>query len=156
VPIAAMVFLVCYVLNWLLSLATLFAVRDSAGPVGAISGAVALCRERAGAVFAVSAWTAVAHLIAFVGASTVVSLPLALAEILPWRLVTIGVILVTLAYFAVADWLYAARLAGYVCISDVPEALPVPMPPTSPPPRTEPSASVDRDELILSDIPATP
>jgi hypothetical protein len=156
VPIAAMVFLVCDALNWLLSLATLFAVRDSAGPFGAISSAVALCRERTGAVFAVSAWTAAAHLIAFVGASTVVSLPLALAQVLPWRLVALGIILLTLAYLAVADWLYTARLAGYVCIAELPEALPTPLAPVGPPPELAPSTTIDRDELILSDIPATP
>ena len=61
---------------------------------------------------------------------------------------------------AVADWLYTARLAGYVCILETPEALlrpePPPMPPFTPP---QPSfvsitqSSIDRDELILSDVP---
>ena len=75
----------------------------------------------------------------------------AFIQIAPWRLVIVGVFLVTLAYFAVADWLYMARLAGYVCIAEMPDApissMPIPIPPA--PDRT----TIDRDETILSDIP---
>jgi hypothetical protein len=56
---------------------------------------------------------------------------------------------VTLAYFAVVDWLYMARLAGYVCIAEMPDALA--SSDRSPAPR--PQTSIDRDEPILSDIP---
>jgi len=87
-----------------------------------------------------------------VGASTVVSVPLALAAVLPWRLVVLGVVLVTLAYLAVADWLYIARLAGYVCLAEIPDALLAPPPPIIPSPAT-PAVTIDRDELILSDVP---
>lgn len=154
--------LVCYVwgaLNWLLSLAGMFAVRDEEDAVGAISAAVTLCRERTGAVFAVSTWTGLAHLVAFVGASMVVSLPLGFAGVVPWRLVVLGVVLVTLIYFAVADWLYMARLAGYVCIAETPQALMMPLPLTPiPPPVAGPpvQTTIDRDELILSDVPNLP
>jgi hypothetical protein len=151
-PVSAIVCLIWCELNWLLSLASIFVVRDADDAVGAISSAVTLCRERTGAVFAVSTWTGLGHLIAFVGASTVVSVPIALAGVLPWRLVAVAVILVTLAYFAVSDWLYTARLAGYVCIAELPDALLVPAaPPMITPP--SPAATIDRDELILSDVP---
>lgn len=159
VPIAGVVCLIWYVLNWLLSLASVFVVRDGEDAVGAISIAVSLCRERAGAIFAVSTWTAVAHLSAFVGATTVVSVPLALAGLLPWRLAALGVILVTLAYFVVADWLFTARLAGYVCVAELPDALLAPprMPASDlgPPVPAEPplQTTIDRDEPILSDVP---
>ena len=140
-------------LNWLLSLASILVVRDGEDVIGAISGAVSLCRERTGAVLAVSTWTGIAHLVVFVGASTVVAVPLALAQVLPWRLAALGVLLVTLVYFAIADWLYTARLAGYVCIAEMPEALLAPpLPPVIPSPPL-PSATIDRDELILSDVP---
>lgn len=158
-PMAALIFLLWCGLNWLLSLAAVFAVRDREDAVGAISAAVALCRDRTPAVFAVSTWTGLAHLVLFVGATTVVSFPLGMSGVLPWRLVALGVILVTLAYFAVADWLYTARLAGYVCIAEVPDAL-LPQPPIMPPqagPRTAGTpplqSTIDRDELILSDEP---
>jgi hypothetical protein len=150
-PLAALVCLVGWALNWLLSLAGMFAVRGGEDAMSAVFEAVALCRDRTGAVFAVSTWTGLAHLVAFVSATTVVSMPLGLARVLPWRLVVLGVILVTLAYFAVVDWLYMARLAGYVCIAEMPEVLPLP---PKPEPLSPPKTTVDKDELILSDAPA--
>jgi len=66
----------------------------------------------------------------------------------------------TLVYFALADWLYMARLAGYVCIAEMPEALLTALPPVPAPPSTTPlapgppiEAAVDRNEVILSDVP---
>jgi len=165
VPLAGLICFVWGALNWLLSLAGMFAVRNDDGEdaVGAIFAAVTLCRERTGAVVAVSIWTGLAHLITFVGATTVASMPLGLAGVLPWRLVVAAVILVTLAYFAVADWLYMARLAGYVCIAEMPEGLfstprpalqPGPPPVAAPPVQTPPvQTTIDRDEPILSDLP---
>jgi len=138
-------------LNWLLSLASIFAVRDGEDTLGAISASVVFFRERSGAVFAISTWTGLAHLVAFSVAATAVSVPLAFLQIAPWRLVIAGVFVITLMYVAVVDWLYMARLAGYVCIAEMPDALAlassVPLPP--PPPQT----SIDREEPILSDVP---
>ena len=150
VPIATVVCLIWYELNWLLSLAAVFVVRDADDVIGAISSSVALCRRRTAAVFAVGTWTGAAHLIAFAGASTVVAVPLALATVLPWRLVALGMVVLTLVYLAVADWLYTARLAGYVCIAEIPDSLLAPTPPLIPSPAM-PAATIDRDELILSD-----
>jgi hypothetical protein len=151
VPIAALVCLIWYALNWLLSLAAVFVVRDADDVIGAISSSVTLCRERTAAIFAVGTWTGAAHLIAFAGVSTLVSVPLALAAVLPWRLIALGVTMLTLAYLAVADWLYTARLAGYVCIAETPDALLAPPPPLPSP--AVPAATIDRGELILSDVP---
>jgi hypothetical protein len=157
-PLAGLVCCVGWALNWLLSLAGVFVVRDGESTVGAISATVTFCREHMGAVFAVSTWTGLAHLIALVGASVVASMALAFAGVVPWRLVVAAVVLLTLAYFALADWLYMARLAGYVCIAEMPEALLAPLPPAPlpvPPPATAPpvQTTMDREELILSDVP---
>jgi hypothetical protein len=161
-PLAAVVFLAWGALNWLLSLAGIFAVRDGEDAMGAISAAVAFCRDRAGAVFAVSLWTGLAHLVAFVGAGVMASMPLGFAAVVPWRLVVLCMLLGTLAYYALADWLYTARLAGYVCIAEMPEALltpsqPKPTPPQVTPPQVTPlppvQTTIDRDEPILSDLP---
>lgn len=153
-PLAGAICVVALGLNWLLSLAAMFSVRDGEDAVSSISAAVALCCDRPAAVFAVSTWTGLAHLVAFVGATTVVSVPLGFAGFIPWRLIVLGMLLITLVYFAVADWLYTARLAGYVCIAEIPDALlaPPPLPPLPQP--ITPPATIDRDELILSDVPS--
>jgi len=141
------------VLNWMLSLAGLFAVRESLGAMDAISAAATFCRERAGAVFAVSAWTGLAHVILFMGVTTAVFLPLGFAGVVPWRVIVLATFLVTLAYFAAVDWLYTARLAGYVCIVEVPEVVAAPAQPVPPPPPIPLQTTIDRDELILGDVP---
>jgi hypothetical protein len=153
-PVAALVALVVWSLNWLLSLAALFSVRNGEDMLSAFSSAIALCRERTGAVFAVSSWTGLAHLCAFMLATTAASTPFGFFPLVPIRVVIAVVTVVTLLYFAVADWLYTARLAGYVCIAEMPESAflppPSPAPIITPPVRT----SIDRDELILSDVPS--
>jgi hypothetical protein len=165
-PLAGLICLAWWTLNWMLSLAGIFAVRDGEDAVGAISAAISLCRQRAGAVFAVTTWTGLAHLVAFVGATTVISMPMGFVAVVPWRLVVAAMLLLTLVYFALADWLYMARLAGYVCIAETPDALLSPLPPA---PRQEPpgfgdrfaigprvQTTIDRDETILSDVPNLP
>jgi len=154
-PLAALVLLAASALNWWLSLAAVFAVRDGDTALGSLSAAVTCYRERAGAISAVSTWTGLAHLVAFSAGGTAASFPLAFLQIAPSRLIIAGVILVTLAYLAVADWLYIARLAGYVCIAEMPDALeetsPSPML-TSPYDALVQSTAVDGDEPILSDV----
>jgi hypothetical protein len=147
-PLAGLICLAWPMLNWLVSLACIFAVRDGDDVLSALSAAVTFSRERSGPVFAVSAWTGLAHVAAFSIAGTAVSFPLALIPVAPARLIVACVILLALAYSAVVDWLYMARLAGYVCISEMPETLAEPATLPTPPPRT----SIDRDELILSDV----
>jgi len=155
-PLAGLIFLAWSTLNWILSLAGVFAVRDGDAhkdALRAVSAAVSFCRERGGAVFAVSTWTGLAHLTVFVLATTVVSMPLSFAQIVPGRLVLAVVVLITVAYFAIADWLYIARLAGYVCITEMPEALLAPIAPAPLPAPPAPRTTIDRDEPILSDVP---
>lgn len=165
-PLAALVYLVWSSLNWFLSLAGVCAVRGSEDAVGAISAAVTLCRERAAAVTAVSTWTGLAHMVAFVGATTVVSMPLGFAPLVPWRLVVAAMIFITVGYFALADWLYMVRLAGYVCIAEMPEAQFLRVPPSPPPvlfsglqgaaPGIPLQTTIDREEPILSDVQISP
>jgi hypothetical protein len=155
----AMASLICmagWALNWWLSLAAIFAVRNGKDALASIAAAVAFSRDHIGPVFAVSTWTALAHLVAFSMATTAVSFPLALLRVAPARIVVAGIVLVTLAYFAVADWLYMVRLTGYVCIAEMPDAVRAtsPLPPTMPLVNSTPiETSIDRDEPILSDFP---
>jgi hypothetical protein len=80
--------------------------------------------------------------VAFSIATTAASFPFVFISIAP-RLVFAAVIVVTLAYFAVVDWLYIARLAGYIHIAEVGDA----------PALSRVATTIDRDEPILSDLP---
>ncbi len=154
-PITGLIGFAGGALNWWLSLAGVFAVRDGKDALAALSAGVSAVRERTASFFAVSTWTGLAHLIAFSIASTAVSLPLVFIRIVPSRLVIASMVVVLLAYFAVVDWLYIARLAGYVCIAEMPDQvlLASPMPPATPQENiVRPDPSIDRDEPILSDL----
>jgi hypothetical protein len=149
-------------LNWFLSLAAIFVVADGQDTFGAIAAAVNLCRTRSGSLFAVGTWFGLAHLTAFAVASSVLAFPLAFAAILPAGVVLGGVLLATLLYLAVADFLHVGRLAAYTAIVEMPE--PPVIAETAPPPMplgsthldpTHSSPAVDPTELILSDISAS-
>jgi hypothetical protein len=129
-------------LNWWLSMAAIFAIRDRRDALGAVSAAVTFFRERSGSILAVGLWNGFAHLVAFSIATTAASFPFVFISIAP-RLVFAAVIVVTLAYFAVVDWLYIARLAGYIHIAEVGDA----------PALSRVATTIDRDEPILSDLP---
>jgi hypothetical protein len=73
--------------------------------------------------------------------------------LVPWRLAVVAMMLVTLVYFAIADWLYMARLAGYICVADMPEEMFAPLPSPVPPAPAPVQTTIDRDEPILSDAP---
>ncbi|MBZ5704843.1 MAG: hypothetical protein LAN63_05780 [Acidobacteriia bacterium] len=155
--LAMLVWLAWSAVNWFLSLAAVFVVGRGQDTFGAVAGAVDLCQARAGPVFAAGTWFGLTHLAAFFFASSVVMFPLALAGVLPPGVVLAGVLLITLAYFAVVDFLYVGRLAAYVAIMELPEAPPVPivLPSASilPTALSIPTATgIDRDELILSDV----
>jgi hypothetical protein len=158
VPLFGLVWLTWSVLNWFLSLASIFVVRDRKDTFGSVSAAVHLCRERLGPVTAVSFWFGLAHLSAFFVATTVVAFPLGFAGVIPARAVLAAVLLITLLYFAVADWLYAGRLAAYVAIIEGPAVQPAtlePPPAITPRPATRawwPGISPSDDD-ILSDAP---
>ena len=148
-PLAGLICMVWLMLNWLLSLACIFAIRNGDDVLSALFAAVTFSRERGAPIVAVSAWIGLAHLTAFSVATTAVSLPLGFIRVAPTRLIIACVFLVTLAYFAVVDWLYMARLSGYVCITEMPETLAE----SATLPTPAPHNSIDRDEPILSDVP---
>jgi hypothetical protein len=159
-PLAGLICVAWSALSWLLSLAAIFSVRDGEDALAALSTAIAFSRERAGSTLAVSIWTGLAHFVAFSIASTAVSLPLSLIQFAPSRLILAVGLAVTLVYFAVVDWLCIARLGGYICIAEMPEAAASPaMAPVTPASGQQfvssipVETSIDRDETILSDLP---
>ena len=147
--LAAMICGTWFGLNWLLSLAGIFAVRAGEDAFGSVSAAVSFVPERGTAVAAVSACTGLAHLVAFCFAMAAISFPLALVHVAPARPVIAIMVVIALAYFAFADWLYIARFAGYICIMETPVASPV----TATSPVPPPTNQIERDEPIGGDIP---
>jgi hypothetical protein len=158
--VAMLVWLAWSALNWLLSFATVFVVAAGENTFGAITCAVQVLRARIGPMLAASAWFGLAHLAAFVIASFAVTFSFAFTQVLPRVVVFGGVLLVTLLYFAVTDFLYMGRLSAYVAIVEGPDAFSaaeVPPPPHGGQPAApslQPETRVDPDELILSDLPA--
>ena len=143
-------------LNWFLSLAAISVVAEGRDTFGAIAGAVGLFRDRTGPIFAANTWFGLAHLVVFFVAISVVGFPLAFAGLLPAGIVSGGILLVALLYFAAVDFLYVGRLAAYIAILKAPESLPqdeIPKPFESDPAPDQFSSSIDRNELILSDFP---
>ena len=154
-----LVWLAWSVVNWFLSLASVFAVVAGRDTFGSISAAVDLCRDRTAAVFAAGTWFGLAHIVAFFVATSAIAFPLAFGGILPPAAVAGGVLLITLLYFAVADFVYMGRLAAYVAIIEFPPT-PAKIESRVAPPASEglaiaPDArgAVDQDETILGDIP---
>jgi hypothetical protein len=161
--VSMLVWLASSTLNWFLSLAPIFVVADGQDTFGSIAAAVDLCQTRPGPVFAAGTWFGLAHLTAFVVASSVVAFPLGFAAVLPAGVVLGGVFVVTLLYFAVTDFLYIGRLAAYVAIVEMPDApVSAEIAPPQPPhglshqdANLQSSPAVDASELILSDVPAS-
>jgi hypothetical protein len=131
--------LACAMLNWYLSLAAIFVVKDEASTFAALAAAVDLCRSRTGSIAAALTWFGVAHTAMFVVASSAAAVPLGLAEVLPGGVVLGGLLLVALLYFAAVDFLYVGRLAAYVFMIEPPESSVMPRP--------------QSDDDILCDIP---
>ena len=128
-------------LNWCLSFAAIFVVRDNQTTFAALTSAAGFCRNRPGPMAAAATWFGIAHAVAFTIAMSAVAFPLGLAEVLPGAMVLGGVILVAVLYFAIADFLYVGRLAAYVFLMEFPETI------------QQVSRQPLSDDDILSDIP---
>jgi hypothetical protein len=178
IPLALLVVLSWSSMNWILSIAPLFVLRDQSDTFGAFASAFDFCLDRAGAISWSSTVCATCHFVAFAIASSVVVFPLALVGLVPGVIVATAIAILTLVYFAVVDFLYLARLAAYVCILQTPKppisvaaatllpyvpresALQTPLPATAPEAAARSTAPWSpippSDDDILSDIPLPP
>lgn len=134
--LAGCVFLAWSTVNWYLSLGALFAVRDGKDTFAALDAATDLCRRRSGTVSGVSFGFGILHLVAFFIGTSIVAFPLSLANLLPPGFTFTLVAIVTLVYFALADWFYLARLAAYVSVVEWDHRPLEPAPQPMPPPTT--------------------
>lgn len=146
-----MVGIIWAVLNWLLSTAAVFAAIEQKGALSAIGSCARLCVERPGRMLAVGIWFGLPHLGAFLTAWGAGFTVLSTVGAVQMRPALVLEFLIIAGYCAVADFLYTGRLAAYVAIVRGPEPElsreTFPIAPESGP------AAVDRDELILSDVP---
>ena len=135
-------------LNWFLSLSTIFAVSDPALPP--LSESIRLLQRRPLPVLITGIIFGLIHLGAFLTATSAAFIALSTLGAVSPALAWLSQFILIAAYCAVADLLYTARMAAYIFIMRAPEPEPVVPEPTVPPIAP---ASIDRDELILSDVP---
>ena len=152
----ALFLLVCLawaIINWLLSTAGLFVVLEGSDALIALRQTVRWYRQNLGSVIAVGIWFGLPHLGAFLVAFGAVFTVLGQVNLIGTGATLTLELMVIALYCAVADLLYTGRLAAYLWIAggkDVPVVLPREPMLFSP---TGGSASVDQNELILSDMP---
>jgi hypothetical protein len=108
-------------LTWVLSIAPIFAVRDGLSSARSIAATFAATRAHRGAFFAAS--TAYGFLRIFaIALAIVLSIMAAVVAGSSLKLALVLIAILTLGYFAVADFFYAARLASYAAIVEKPAA----------------------------------
>jgi hypothetical protein len=149
-----LIWLAWAVLNWLLSAAEVFVVAEGKNSLASIGAMLRLLQSRTGGVLGASAVFGLIHGGAFVvaGGVVLVLLPITIAQPIALPLV----FAVILAYCFAADFLYTGRLAAYTYLATGREELPswMVVPRVQFPETPGASASVDKDELILGDLPA--
>ena len=141
------------VLNWLLSTASVFVAAKRESTFSSVGSTLRALQNQSAAMIAPGALFGIPHLVGFGIAFVTVLflLPITIAH-------PVGVLVlwpVILIYSIFANWLYAGRLAAYAFVACGGENMADwvvrrPIPP--PEPLGAPSA-VDKDELILSDLP---
>jgi len=129
--------------NWFLALAPIFIVREGFGVGKAISASLGLYRDARREYMAIASWFGLfrgAALLFAIAAGSVVVAAGSVRLALAWSIV------VALAYFAFADYLYIARLAAFVALAaagDHPAE--VNIQPVTPPP----ASSTENQDLKL-------
>ena len=137
-------------LNWLLSFAAIFAPLEHT----TFSSALDLLSRKKGAISLIGIVFGCCHLAAFAGAWIATSTVLGLAGALPPRAIALLLAIIAMAYCALADFFYTGRLAAYVSLLRPEEAVAQNM--ATAPPVWPSGVSIDKNELILSDVPPLP
>jgi hypothetical protein len=154
--LATLVALLWSTLNWYLSVAPLFVMRDQQDTFGAIAASADFARTYASPVFWSSTVFGLLHLLFFMAASVAALIPMAFTTVLPPGIIVLAVTLITFIYLGIADLLYIGRLAAYVAILEESHAPSAPM--TRPQSSqlsacSQPEAHMRDEDDILSDIP---
>ena len=104
------------VINWFLSLAPIFIVRDGRGTFASIGDSLALYRNHRSGYVGAGIVFGLLRSLALLVAVIISLVPLGATDSV--RLVLSVALLVSLCYFAVVDSLYIARMAAFVALAD--------------------------------------
>ncbi len=102
------------IVNWFLTLAPIFIVRDGLGLWKAVSASLGLYRDASREYLAIASWFGLFRGAALLFAVAAGSVVVASGSV---RLALAGSMVVALAYLAFADYLYVARLAAFVVLA---------------------------------------
>ena len=114
--VSSVVFVIWAGLNWVVSIALIFSVRDGADTFESISLAVDLFLKRFSQLFVTSSGWGAARGIAFIAGVFLLRGVLSFSGRVPPGFLVIAGLALALAYLAFADLLYIGRLASYVTI----------------------------------------
>ncbi len=114
----ALVLIVAAAINWVLVLAPVFAVRDGRRTWDSLREALRMFRTRGSEFTSTATMNGFLRFVAACAATVLGLFPFTMVGVVPVAVVWAGVVLVTLAYFLVSDWLLLARLAAYLVIVD--------------------------------------
>ncbi len=126
-------------IRWYLFLANILAVRDGHDTFSAVAAAFDTYRRRRSRFLTLAAAMGAIRMVLLIGATIVSLLPIGLVPGSAWNLLVLLLVLITLAYFLLADFLFVARLAAYIeILRDEPEPEPVTAAPAPTAPLPEP------------------
>jgi hypothetical protein len=121
------------IVNWFLALAPIWIVRDGRGAFAAIADSLALFRRHSAAYASAGWWFGVMRSLLLLAAIIAAAVTASAFE--STRAVAAASLLIALLYFAVADFLYIARIAAFVTLDQSSQPSAVSSQPVSPEPR---------------------
>jgi hypothetical protein len=120
--------------NWFLALAPIFIVRDARGALAAVADSFGFYSSRTSAYLSVASWFGLLRFLALFFALMFSLIPIGMVGQASPAAIVITVIVLSLAYFAFADFLYVSRLAAFVFLASETTASVVAAPQAGPSP----------------------
>ena len=103
--------------NWVLSLAPVFVARDGLSPLDSVVAALGFIRRNGSRLMAVAIWNNTLRGLAATAIAAVGAVTVAMRAALPGWAVAVLVVLETLLYLVVSDFLLLVRLAAYSSVA---------------------------------------
>jgi hypothetical protein len=141
-------------LNWFLSTAAIPVLSQGKGSLAALSSTLVICQQLAGPVLATGVSFLLLHLASVAAACGMGIFVLGATGTLGIGLTLFVAVTIAIAYCAVADFLYTARMAAYVFLIHGSEAPKYATPIGAPLIAGGNFSRIDQNELILSDVPS--